>query len=87
MCAHYALMIQRQKVNTVNYYVPRKKKLLKSFDKTAILIRDYVVSKYVQEPGLWRTDVTDAISDSEMAHKQRSPKNSRRAGNNRKAIK
>lgn len=30
----------------MNYYVPRKTKLLKHFDKTAILIRDYVVSLY-----------------------------------------
>jgi hypothetical protein len=30
----------------MNYYVPRRTKLLKSFDKTANLIRDYVVSRY-----------------------------------------
>lgn len=30
----------------MNYYVPKKAKLLKSFDKTANLIRDYVVSRY-----------------------------------------
>jgi hypothetical protein len=34
------------KVNVMNYYVPKKDKLLKSFDKTANLIRDYVVSRY-----------------------------------------
>jgi len=33
------------KVNVMNY-VPKKDKLLKSFDKTANLIRDYVVSRY-----------------------------------------
>jgi hypothetical protein len=33
-------------VNVMNYYVRRKTKLLKSFDKTATLIRDYVVSRY-----------------------------------------
>ncbi len=30
----------------MNYYVPKKTKLLKSFDKTANFIRDYVVSRY-----------------------------------------
>jgi hypothetical protein len=30
----------------MNYYVPRKTKLLKSFDKTANLIHDYLVSRY-----------------------------------------
>jgi len=30
----------------MNYYVPKKDKLLKSFDKTANLIREYVISRY-----------------------------------------
>lgn len=33
----------------MSYYVPKKAKLLKSFDKTANLIRDYVISQYGEE--------------------------------------
>lgn len=33
----------------MSYYVPRKTKLLKNFDKTAGLIRDYVVSRYGED--------------------------------------
>lgn len=34
----------------MNYYVPKKTKLLKSFDKTENLVRDYVVSRYGESP-------------------------------------
>jgi len=30
----------------MNYYLPKKSKLLKDFDKTALLIRDYLVERY-----------------------------------------
>lgn len=33
----------------MNYYIPKKAKLLKNFDKTANLIRDYAVSRYGEE--------------------------------------
>jgi hypothetical protein len=36
----------QQKINMMSYYVHKKAKLLKNFDKTASLIRDYVVSQY-----------------------------------------